>query len=161
MFCKYCGANCPDNAQICSACGSNLTMQQQPAQAAYQQAQPQQPQYQQPQYQQPQQPQYQQPQQVPYQPGQMPYPQPVMPAPGKGLAVAGLVLGIISFFCIPVVTGLLGIIFGGVAKSKGYRGGMATAGIVCGIIGIVGAILIQVLMPDANDFARYIINSMK
>lgn len=161
MFCKYCGANCPDNAQICSACGSNLTMQQQPAQAAYQQAQPQQPQYQQPQYQQPQQPQYQQPQQVPYQPGQMPYPQPVMPAPGKGLAVAGMILGIISLFCFPVVTGLLAIIFGGVAMGKGYRGGMAVAGIVCGLLGIVGWILMLVLMPDAGDIAQYLMNSMQ
>ena len=154
MFCKHCGANCPDNAQICSACGSNLTMQQ-PAQVAYQQAQPQQPQ--QPQYQQP----YQQPQQMPYQPGQMPYPQPAAPAPGKGLAVAGMILGIISLFCFPYIAGLLAIIFGGVAMGKGYRGGMAVAGIVCGIIGIVGWILMLALMPDANDIAQYIINSMK
>ncbi len=55
---------------------------------------------------------------------------------GKGLAIASLVLGIVSFFCFPLVTGLLGIIFGGVAKSKGFRGGMATAGIVCGVIGL-------------------------
>lgn len=55
---------------------------------------------------------------------------------GKGLAIAGMVCGIVSFFCFPLILGLLGIIFGAVAKNKGYTGGMATAGIVCGVIGL-------------------------
>ena len=55
---------------------------------------------------------------------------------GKGLAIAGMVCGIVSFFCFPYILGLLGIIFGAVARNKGYRGGMATAGIACGVIGI-------------------------
>ena len=57
--------------------------------------------------------------------------------PGKGMAIAALVLGIVSFFCAPLITGVLGIVFGCVAKSQGYPGGMATAGIVCGIIGLI------------------------
>ena len=56
---------------------------------------------------------------------------------GKGFAIASLVLGIVSFFCFAYIAGTLGIIFGITAKKKGYKGGMATAGIVCGIIGIV------------------------
>lgn len=56
--------------------------------------------------------------------------------PAKGLAIASLVLGIVSLFCLPVVTGVLAAIFGGVAKSKGNTSGMATAGIVLGIIGV-------------------------
>lgn len=57
--------------------------------------------------------------------------------PGKGFAIAGMVCGIVSLVCIvPLITGLLGIIFGGVAKSKGFQGGMATAGIACGAIGL-------------------------
>ena len=56
--------------------------------------------------------------------------------PGKGLAIASLVCGIVSFFCFGVILGLLAVIFGGVAKSKGYKGGMATAGIVLGVIGL-------------------------
>lgn len=80
--------------------------------------------------------------------------------PGKGFAIASMVLGIVSFFCFAVITGVLGIIFGGVAKSKGYRGGMATAGIVCGIIGVVAWFLMMILIPDlstdlANDFSYY------
>ena len=57
--------------------------------------------------------------------------------PGKGFAIAGMVCGIVSLVCIvPLITGLLGIIFGAVAKSKGFQGGMATAGIACGAIGL-------------------------
>ncbi len=123
MVCQKCGTPNADGCQFCVNCGAPLAAPQ------YQQPQYQQPQYQQPQY--PQAP-YQQPQYP-----QAPYQQP--PAdPGKGMAIAALVLGIISFFCFPAVTGLLGIIFGSVARSKGTRsGGMAMGGIICGIIGIV------------------------
>ena len=61
----------------------------------------------------------------------------VKPAtPGKGLAIAAMVTGILSFLCFPYVFGVLGIVFGGVAKSKGCKSGMATAGIACGAVGI-------------------------
>lgn len=56
--------------------------------------------------------------------------------PGKGLAIASLVLGIISIFLFPLITGLLAVILGGAAKSKGCTSGLATGGIVCGIIGL-------------------------
>lgn len=56
--------------------------------------------------------------------------------PGKGLAVASMVVGIVSFFCFGIILGILAIIFGGVAKSKGCKSGMATAGIVLGVVGI-------------------------
>ena len=56
--------------------------------------------------------------------------------PGKGLAIAAMILGIVSFFCFPAITGALGIIFGACAKGKGSTSGMATAGIVLGAIGI-------------------------
>ena len=72
-----------------------------------------------------------------------PNPAPV-PVPGKGLAIASLVLGIISLLCFPIVTGVLGIALGGAAKSKGYRGGMATAGIVCGIIGLAAWVVMLI-----------------
>ena len=85
------------------------------------------------------------------------YQQPVQPVypvavaqPGKGMAVASLILGIISFFLFPVVTGTLGIILGGVAKSKGYRGGMATAGLVCGAIGLALWLLMIIALQNAS-----------
>lgn len=60
----------------------------------------------------------------------------------KGLAIASMVLGIISvvLFCIPYIgipCGVIALILGGVslATKKGGKG-MAIAGLVCGIIGI-------------------------
>lgn len=129
MICKNCGFDNNDQAQFCVSCGTPL--EQPVEQQNYQQ-----PNYQQPNY-----------QQQPYNNGYNQYQQPAN-VPGKGFAVASMVLGIISFFCTPIITGLLGIIFGGVAKSKGYRGGMATAGIVCGIIGLALWLLMVVFMGE-------------
>lgn len=66
---------------------------------------------------------------------------------GNGMAVAGLVLGILGLvFCWVAVIGwilaLLGVIFGGVGMSKankiGGKGkGMAVAGLACGAIGLI------------------------
>lgn len=66
--------------------------------------------------------------------------------PAKGLAVASLVLGIVSLIMFAVIAGPLAIILGGAAKSKGNRSGMATGGIVCGIIGVAGWLLIQIFL---------------
>lgn len=74
--------------------------------------------------------------------------QQVEPKKGAGLAIASMVLGIVSLViscCIPYVTfiaSLLAVIFGGVSLSKKMGGkGMAIAGLVCGIIGLVPAII--------------------
>lgn len=75
-FCSNCGTQFDGNA--CPKCG---TFAQQPQQPVYQQPQ-------QPVYQQPQQPVYQQPQQPVYQQAQA--------KPGKGFAVAALVMAIIA-----------------------------------------------------------------
>jgi hypothetical protein len=77
-----------------------------------------------------------------------PYP-PDVPAmarrPGNGMAVAALVLGIVSLalFCIVYVSlpcAVLAIIFGVIGRRKAREGatggGMATAGLACGVIGI-------------------------
>ena len=68
--------------------------------------------------------------------------------PAKGMAVASLVLGIISFFCFAFVTGVLAIIFGAVAKNKGNKTGKATAGIICGILGIILWVITIIFLPD-------------
>ncbi len=115
MFCPNCGQNNLDEAQFCTSCGTALNQQSAPQQQA-----PQQPVYQQPVYQQP------AANAVPVKPKQ----------PANGLAVASLVLGLVSFFCFAVITGGLAIIFGAVAKSKGNTGGMATGGIACGVVGV-------------------------
>jgi hypothetical protein len=69
---------------------------------------------------------------------------------GNGLAVAGLVLGIIAIpasilTLLDIPIGVLGIIFGGVGIAKankiGGKGkGMAVAGLICGAIGLILAI---------------------
>jgi len=73
-------------------------------------------------------------------------PTPMPPAPGnepgKGLAIASLILGIagvvfswmMGFGGLP---SLIGLILAIVAKKKGFSGGIATAGLIISIIGIV------------------------
>ena len=63
----------------------------------------------------------------------------VQAAPGNGLAVAALVLGIIGLvlFWIPLIPyplAILAIIFGAIEVKKQIKKGLAIAGIVTGII---------------------------
>lgn len=124
IYCQKCGAQNADNAQFCVGCGTPFA-QQQPNGASQQQYM------------------YQQQQQsngnVPAQ-------------PGKGLAIASMVCGIVSFFCFGVILGILALIFGGIAKSKGYKGGMATAGVVLGVIGLAIYVLGLIFWSEALFF---------
>jgi hypothetical protein len=70
---------------------------------------------------------------------------------GNGIAVAGMVLGILAIvFCwlwfIAGILGILGIIFGAIGISRANRvgtgKGMAITGIVCGVLGMVLAVVI-------------------
>ena len=80
---------------------------------------------------------------------------PGQPQPGNGMAVTGLVLGIIGLvLCwIPFLgwlLALLGVIFGalGVSKANKIQGrgkGMAIAGLVTGVIGLLLGIVLFVL----------------
>ncbi len=77
-----------------------------------------------------------------------------LPQPGNGLAVAALVLGIISLvlLCIPYISipcGILGIVFGAIGckrtRAGASGGGMAKAGLTCGCISVGLAVLLVVL----------------
>ena len=72
--------------------------------------------------------------------------------PGKGSAVASLVLGIIAvvlwFFGITsigsVLLGIVGLILSGSAKKAGFQGGVRTAGFVLSLIGLIGGSIVLV-----------------
>ena len=63
----------------------------------------------------------------------------VMPA--GGMAVASLVLGIVSILTGFTLLGIIGLILGYVAGAKGNTSGVKTAGIVLGWISVVLAII--------------------
>ncbi len=71
------------------------------------------------------------------------------PEKSSGLAIASMVLGIVSLVLsccvpyVPVVLALLAVVLGGVSLSKKQGGkGMAIAGLVCGIIGLVPSVIV-------------------
>jgi Domain of unknown function (DUF4190) len=71
----------------------------------------------------------------------------------SGKAIASLVLGIVSLFLFGVIAGVLAIVFGVQARKETQRDptvggrGLATAGMILGIIGVVlWAIIILILI---------------
>ncbi|MFJ3824852.1 DUF4190 domain-containing protein [Streptomyces nodosus] len=85
-------------------------------------------------------------------------------APSDGMGTASLVLGIISVvgFCLcgaSIVPGVLAVIFGILGLRKARRGeatngGVALAGIICGAVGMVLAVVVVVAMiflPDDSE----------
>ncbi len=136
MICQNCGKDLPDQAQFCPACGysvSELTASPSPPPPPP----PPPPGY-----------------APPYQPasGYWPSP-PVVSRTTNGFAVASLVLGILWIWGLG---SLLALIFGLVARrqiddSGGVQAGrgLAIAGIVLGVIGIVGAILVIIAIASS------------
>ena len=73
--------------------------------------------------------------------------------PGAGLAVAGLVCGIVGLFVFGVILGPLAAVFGAISLSKYNKGlhgrkGMAIAAIILGAIATLGAIIVIAAMPS-------------
>lgn len=72
--------------------------------------------------------------------------------PGKGAAIASLVLGIVGVVLwwfgysalISIVVGVIGLICAGNAKKAGFVGGVRTAGYVLSMISLIGGALIFV-----------------
>ena len=146
MFCRNCGANIPDDSRVCTVCGVPVEQQQ----PDFQQPAQEQPVYQQPVYQSP--------------AFSQPIPQ-MTTVPGKGMAVASLVLGIVSlvFFCVWYIAlscGIVGLILGGIAMNKaktvGMRNGLAVAGLVCSCIGVGLMVLLYVMViAGLAEFAAW------
>ena len=66
-----------------------------------------------------------------------------------GMAIASLVLGIVSLFVAGLPLGILAVIFGSISMrrlEKGNGRGMAIAGLILGLVGILGALIILTTM---------------
>ena len=61
---------------------------------------------------------------------------------GKGFAITGMVLGIISMIIFPFILGILALIFGGL----GRRYGMGIAGIVLGSLSLAFVVIQLILI---------------
>lgn len=78
-----------------------------------------------------------------------------VPAPRNGLGIAALVLGILSLFCLGFVGGILAVIFGRMGMKKAEQGlatngGVAKAGFILGIIGIVLSVIYFIYYVTRN-----------
>jgi hypothetical protein len=74
----------------------------------------------------------------------------------NGMAIAGLVCGIVGIFIFEVILGVLAIIFGGIgvrrASAGAGRRGIAWAGVILGVIDIV--LFVVVLSVSAKHHFR-------
>lgn len=82
---------------------------------------------------------------------------------GRGLAIASLVLGIVSFFCCGSICSIVGLVLGIVSRSKQKENnGMATAGIVLSVIALalwavyVVLALVFGALDNPSNFNSYI-----
>lgn len=66
--------------------------------------------------------------------------------PGRGLAVASLVVGILSVVCwffgysnlLSIVLGVAGLILASQSKAQGFEGDIRTAGFILSLVGLIG-----------------------
>ena len=131
MYCRRCGAENPDNAKFCAECGERLDVAQSPNQYSNNS---------QSQYPYPPQP---QPQYVP------PYYQNNMylqEAAANSAATSAMVCGIIGLFIAPPIFGIIALAESNKAKKLGYTGGKATAGLVLGMIEVIGSCIMLILI---------------
>ncbi len=87
-------------------------------------------------------------------PGQYSYGQ---SAPQNGMGTAALVMGILQFVCLGIIGSILAIIFGKIGMNRADQGlanngGVAKAGFILGIIGVVISVIgfIIVAIAAAN-----------
>ncbi|MCW2523734.1 MAG: Conserved rane protein of unknown function [Frankiales bacterium] len=78
----------------------------------------------------------------------------------NGLAIAGLVCGIVGLFVANVILGPLAIIFGGIGLSRANHGaprrGMAIAAIVLGIVAVVIWVLLIIAVKRSGHSSFYV-----
>ncbi len=83
-----------------------------------------------------------------------PYPTPGRNSQSNGLGIAALICGIASWFCFGLFTGIPAIICGVLGRKAADEGrannkGLATAGLVLGIVGAIGTIFIWIAIATS------------
>jgi hypothetical protein len=103
----------------------------------------------------------------------LPYPPPdaqQQQQPGNGMAVAGMVLGIVSvvFFWLPIVGAVIALVglilsFAGMSRANSIGGkhkGLAIAGLVCSLVGLLlGAYMIYAVFVAFHEVNKYKVRS--
>jgi hypothetical protein len=79
----------------------------------------------------------------------------------NGLAIAGLVCGLVGLLLFNYILGPLAIIFGGIGWSRANRGaahrGMAIAAVILGVVDlIVWGVLLAVLVRHGGPFSFHV-----
>jgi hypothetical protein len=79
---------------------------------------------------------------------------------GNGLAIAGLVCGLVGVLLFNYILGPLAIIFGGIGWSRANRGarhrGLAIAAVVLGVLDIVLWIVLLVAVAKHGAFSYHV-----
>ena len=160
MKCIHCGQELIPDAKFCNNCGQPVPVQQpQPQPQPQPQVQPQVQPQPQPQFDPQPQPGYYNPYNgaMPPPPPVQPQPQPKKSVPGKGLGIAGMIVGIASlwyfvFFFLSIPAAITSIILSNIslkkAKAVGETNKMAVTGIVCSIIALVLSVLFLILLGE-------------
>jgi hypothetical protein len=77
----------------------------------------------------------------------------------NGLAIAGLVCGLVGLLLVNYVLGPLAIIFGGIGWARANRGarhrGMAIAAVILGVIDIVVWVVLIVVIAKHGGYFRF------
>jgi hypothetical protein len=89
----------------------------------------------------------------------------MQPTPQKnskdGLAIAGMVVGIVSVPCIcfgwvAIIIGIVGLILSILGLKSPNKKGMAIAGLICSIVGLIGGLIVLIVaMLAVNEAANY------
>ena len=147
-ICPLCGAELADGAKFCTACGNQVpeAAPEVVTEAPVPEAAP-----------------------VYSEPQTYAYANDVAPEPkkGNGFAIASLVLGILAILCciidvLSMILGIAAIVFGIIALAKKQSKGMAIAGIICGALGfIIAIILIAAAAAMAPEIEEMMADIMK
>jgi hypothetical protein len=62
----------------------------------------------------------------------------------NGLAIAGIICGAIAFLFLPIILGPIGLILGGIAKSRGQR--LANAALIVSGLGLVLGLILGIIV---------------